>query len=157
VLCSSPGGDDDPRLVFSLPMACRVGPVQVRRRFIWTAILVAALASALVIGVYEYVLEEPDGARVEATAGEDSAFCKGFLQMTPDLRLGLLRAKATEFLYGIQDGSGLDACLPDYVAERAAAVERKCRSRGDFDAGSTLGQILAVGLRDCRNRADSRD
>ena len=104
-----------------------------------------------------FVLDTPDSALVEAVADRDSTFCRDFLRMTPESQHDLLRAKATQFLFGIHGGSGLGECLSEYVAERTAAVERRCRSRGDFDAGSMLGQILAVGLRDCRSRADSRD
>lgn len=127
------------------------------KRSVSIAISIVALTLAVAIAVHELVLDAPDGARAEAMVERDSVFCRAYLEMSPESQREVLTGKARKFLFGVHDRFGLDECLPRYVEERAAAVERKCRSRGDFEAGSTLGQILVVGLRECRRRAESGD
>jgi len=120
------------------------------------AISIVALTLAASIAVYEWAFDASEDARVGAVVDRDSVFCRDFLRMTPESQRQVLHGKAAEFLFGVHDrSSGLFQCFPEYVAERTVAVERTCKDRGDFDAGSTLGQILVVGLRECRKQAES--
>jgi hypothetical protein len=125
------------------------------KRAVSIAISIVALILAAALAGHQLVLDAPDAGPVEAVVDRDSVFCRDFLRMTPESRRVVLGGKAEEFLFGVHDRFGVSRCLPEYVMERAAAVERTCRSRGDFDAGSMLGQILVVGLRECRRQAES--